>query len=119
MTMSIHQQQTSLRLLAIFAGLGALIMFAFIVRALIVGDFSDEGPLLVTMPWGLVSLVDIYLGLLLFCLWVLWREGFSKAAFAWAILILVLGNMLSCLYVLKACHDAQGSIRRFLLGTRC
>ena len=116
--MSVESQQTTLRVLTVLSTLGALVMFGFIVRAVVVGDFSNEGTILITMPWGLVSLVDIYLGLLLFSFWVLWREGFSKIGFFWVTLILILGNMLSCIYILKACDDAKGNINKFWLGQR-
>ena len=62
-----------LRLLAVVACIGFVLMSATIIYALLFGDLMVEGPVLADMPWGLVSLVDIYLGLLLFSLWVIWR----------------------------------------------
>ncbi|MFT5133774.1 MAG: hypothetical protein ACI9SC_002247, partial [Gammaproteobacteria bacterium] len=45
-----------------------------------------------------------------------WREDFSLAGICWAVLIISLGNMLSCLYILKACRDAGRNMKKFWLG---
>lgn len=103
-------------MLASFAGF--LIMAGTIIYALVSGSFWTEGPVLVDMPWGLVSLVDIYLGLLIFSAWVLWREQFSLIAGLWALLIIILGNMITCLYILKACWTADGDMVKFWHGSR-
>ena len=96
--------------------IGFGIMLVSIVYAVLNGDLSVEGPLLADMPWGRVSLVDIYLGLLLLSFWVLWREKFSFTGVCWAALIITLGNMVSCLYILKSLQQAQWNMNRFWLG---
>jgi hypothetical protein len=112
------KRKTMLRLLALVACIGFVLMSATIIYALLFGDLMAEGPVLADMPWGLVSLVDIYLGLLLFSLWVIWREEFSITGTIWVALIISLGNMISCLYILRACLDAEGNIMKFWLGAR-
>ena len=44
----------------IVAGLGALAMVAVLVYGFVAGDFTGEGGRLLAMPWGRVSLVDLY-----------------------------------------------------------
>lgn len=39
--------------------LGLLAMTAILIYGFTVGDFAAEGSKLLTMPWGLVSLVDL------------------------------------------------------------
>jgi hypothetical protein len=107
-----------LRGLLIIATVGFVIMFASIVNAVIHGNLAEEGRLLIDMPWGFVSLVDIYLGLLLFCIWIIWRERFRPSAVLWALLVMTLGNLLSCLYLIKVCCESRGNINRFWLGAR-
>jgi len=97
---------------------GFLIMLFIICYALVYGDFFIEGPVLVDMAWGMVTLVDLYLGLLLFSFWVIWREENKTSALSWSVLILLLGNMLSCLYILKSFYESEGNMRRFWLGKR-
>ena len=97
---------------------GFLIMLTIVCYALAYGNFFVEGAVLVDMVWGLVTLVDLYLGLLLFSFWVMCREENKTIALLWSVLILLLGNMLSCLYILKSFYEAEGSMTRFWLGKR-
>ena len=103
---------------AVIAYGGFLIMLLVVCYALVYGDFFIEGAVLVDMAWGMVTLVDLYLGLLLFSFWVLCREENKTSALSWSVLILLLGNMLSCLYILKSYYEAEGSMKRFWLGKR-
>ncbi len=91
-------------------------MSSFILYAMVYGDFFIEGPMLTSMPWGIVSLVDIYLGLILFSSWAMWREDDKRIALIWVLSILALGNVVSCLYILKAVYEADGNILFFWLG---
>jgi len=117
--MSLDRNQSwILRGLLIIATVGFVIMFASIVNAVIHGNLAEEGRLLIDMPWGFVSLVDIYLGLLLFCIWIIWRERFRPSAALWVLLVMTLGNLLSCLYLIKVCRESRGNINRFWLGDR-
>lgn len=105
-----------MRVIVIAASTGFALMCGCVIHAMIYGSLLREGPILVDMPWGLVSLVDIYLGLILFSFWVLWREKLSLTGFCWTVSIISLGNMLSCVYILKACREAQGNMMVFWLG---
>lgn len=96
--------------------LGFFIMSSFICYAFVYGEFFKEGSVLTSMPWGVVSLADIYTGLFLFSSWVFWREKSIKTSFVWVMLILSLGNVISCLYLLKAAYDAEGNVIAFWLG---
>jgi hypothetical protein len=95
---------------------GFFIMSSIICYAIVYGDFFAEGSVLTSMPWGIVSLVDIYLGLILFSLWVFWRESNTRHGLLWAFLILALGNVVSCLYLIKAATDAEGNVVSFWIG---
>ncbi len=103
---------------AIIAYAGFLIMLIVIAYAFICGDFFEEGSVLFNMAWGMVTLVDLYLGLLLFSFWIVCREKDKGVAFVWTILVLLLGNMFSCLYILKAAYGAESNMIKFWLGDR-
>ncbi len=103
---------------AVIAYGGFFIMFLVVCYAFVYGDFFLEGAVLVDMAWGLVTLVDLYLGLLLFSFWVIYREDNKTSALSWSVMILLLGNMLSCLYILKSFYESDGSMTRFWLGKR-
>ena len=49
-------------LIRILLGLGVLALGALIIWAIQAGDFSAAGGWLTSDPWGIVTLVDLYLG---------------------------------------------------------
>lgn len=96
--------------------LGLIVMIAALAYAFLAGDFSAEGKRLMAMPWGVLTVVDAYIGLTLFSGWVYWREAGSWQAWLWVIAILLLGNVLTCMYVLIAASGAGGNPLRFWFG---
>lgn len=63
-----------MKLAKIISLLGVLAMTAVLIYGFTVGDFSGEGSQLLSMPWGIVSLVDLYTGFVLFSGWIIYRE---------------------------------------------
>lgn len=103
---------------ALVAGIGAVLMVLVLLRALLYGDLAAEGRQLLEMPWGLMSLVDIYTGLLLFSCWIFWRERHRPVAVLWLLGLLLFGNLASCLYIIFAVLRSHGDINRFIHGHR-
>lgn len=97
-----------------WTGLAAL--GAVCVYAMAVGHVFEEGGRILDMPWGLALFVDIYIGFLLFGGWVLFRERSVGVAAAWIGLILVGGNLVTCVYVLLAFRKSGGDWTRFWMG---
>jgi len=50
-----------MRIAKVVSALGVLIMAATLLYGFIVGDFAGEGAQLLRMPWGIVSLIDVYI----------------------------------------------------------
>jgi len=73
---------------------------------------------LLSMPWGIVSLVDVYVGFTLFSGWVVFREPSRLRALLWVILVMVLGSFVAGLYAFLALQASTGDWRRFWLGRR-
>lgn len=44
------------------------------------------------MPWGVVSLVDLYVGFTIFSLWICYREANKYAAAIWVFFMMTLGR---------------------------
>jgi hypothetical protein len=82
------------------------------------GNFSGEGAKLLAMPWGIVSMVDLYVGFILFSGWIFYREKSLARSVVWVILMLVLGFFTGSLYTLIALQTSGGDWRRFWLGKR-
>ena len=89
-----------------------------LVYAVAAGQFRVDGLRLLDNPWGLATLVDVYVGFALFSCWVVWREARLHKALAWITLILVGGNLVSSLYVLAALHGSKGNVMAFWRGSR-
>jgi len=96
--------------------IGAAAMTAVLVFAFTRGDFSSEGAKLFSMPWGIVSLVDLYVGFTLFSCWIVYREASLARAVLWIVLVMVLGFFTASLYAFLALRASGGDARRFWLG---
>jgi hypothetical protein len=98
--------------------LGLVAMTAVLIYGFTVGDFAREGAQLLSMPWGIVSLVDLYTGFILFSGWIIYRERSLLRSLPWVILMMVLGFWAGSLYALIALVRSEGNWRRFWLGQR-
>lgn len=98
--------------------LGLLSMTAVLIYGFTVGDFGVEGAKLLAMPWGIVSLVDLYVGFLLFSCWIVYREKALLPSIIWVALMMALGFWTGALYTLIALQTSRGDWRKFLMGKR-
>ena len=102
----------------IVAALGVLAMTAVLIYGFTVGDFTAEGNVLLSMPWGIVSLVDLYVGFILFSGWIVYREKSLVRSVVWVVLMMVLGFFTASLYTLIAFQTSGGDWQRFWMGRR-
>ena len=100
----------------ILAALGALAMAGMLVYGFMIGDFFGEGGQLLRMPWGQVSMVDLYVAFVLFSGWILYREGITLPAGLWVVGVMVLGSFTISLYVLVALQRSYGNWTVFFFG---
>lgn len=107
-----------MRAARIVAALGVLAMSIVLVIAFTRGDFTAEGRQLLRMPWGIVSLVDLYVGFSLFSVWIAYRERSAWRAALWILLVMVLGFFTASLYTLLALQSSAGDWERFWMGAR-
>jgi hypothetical protein len=98
------------------ATVGLLAMTAVLIYGFTVGDFVADGQRILANPWGIVSLVDLYTGFILFSGWIVYREPSLPVAIVWVILMMVLGFFTASLYTLIALQRSGGDWRRFWMG---
>lgn len=98
--------------------IGLLAMTAVLIYGFTIGDFGSEGAKLLSMPWGIVSLVDLYVGFALFSCWIVYREKALLPSVLWVILMMVLGFWAGALYTLIALQTSGNDWRRFWMGKR-
>jgi len=106
------------RVVTALALIGFIIMLISIITAFIVGDFSAEGSIILSLAWGKVSLIDVYIGFLIFSGWIIYRERSVGRSLIWVIFMMIFGNMTACLYILIAVRQGRGDWSRFWLGKR-
>jgi cytochrome bd-type quinol oxidase subunit 2 len=107
-----------MKLAKVIALLGVLSMGAVLIYAFIAGDFAEEGRELLSMPWGIVSLVDLYVGFVLFSGWIVFREKTLGRSIPWVFFVMVLGFFAASLYTLVALQTSGGDWKRFWMGHR-
>jgi type IV secretory pathway VirB2 component (pilin) len=98
--------------------LGILAMTAVLIFGFTRGDFFAEGSKLFSMPWGIVSLVDLYTGFMLFSGWIIYREKSLALALLWALSVMVLGFFAASLYAFLALQSSGGDWKKFWMGKR-
>ncbi len=97
---------------------GLLAMTGVLIYEFTVGDFFAEGSKLMSMPWGIVSLVDLYVGFTLFSAWIVFREKAWLPSIIWVILMMVMGFWAGALYTFMALQSSNGDWQRFWFGKR-
>ena len=107
-----------MKIAKLIALLGLLAMTGVLIYGFTVGNFTEEGGQLLSMPWGIVSLVDLYVGFILFTGWIVYREKSLARSIVWAVLMMVLGFWTASLYTFIALQTSGGDWRRFWMGHR-
>ena len=102
----------------LLSALGILAMSAVLIYGFTVGDFRADGSDLLQNPWGVVSMVDLYTGFVLFSAWIVYREKSFVRSLIWVVLMMVLGFFTASLYTLIALYASKGDWRNFWMGQR-
>jgi hypothetical protein len=105
-----------MKIAKIISLLGVIAMTVALVNGFVNGDFSGEGGQLTSMPWGIVSLVDLYTGFVLFSGWIIYREKSLPIAILWTIAMMTLGFFAGSLYTLFTLQASGNDWRKFWLG---
>ena len=108
----------SLRHIATVAWIGLITLSGALAYALATGHFYTDGSELLANPWGLATVIDIYVGFALFSCWVAWRESHFARASIWIVAIALAGNLASAVYVLNALRVSRGDFEIFWHGSR-
>lgn len=96
--------------------LGTAAMSAVLFYGFTVGDFFADGSLILENPWGIVSLVDLYTGFVLFSIWIVYRESNLIAMILWVAAMMIFGFLTGSIYVLWAAISSKGNTLTFFLG---
>ncbi len=105
-----------MKIAKIISILGMVAMTTVLIYGFTVGDFFGEGSKLFAMPWGIVSLVDLYTGFTLFSGWIIYREKSLPVAILWTIAMMTLVFFAGSLYAFVALQNSGNDWRKFWLG---
>lgn len=93
---------------------GAVALAWSILVALRAESLVTAGPRLAADPWGWVTIVDVYLGFLVFAGYLVARERSLGRTLPWLVGLAVLGNLVSALYLAVALHRGGYTFRSLL-----
>jgi hypothetical protein len=96
--------------------LGALAQGGILIYGFTQGDFAAAGKFFFNDPWGIVSLVDVYVGFIFFSVWVFYREKKWWAAILWIGSIMILGNFPTGVYAFLALQNSNNDWKKFWMG---
>lgn len=105
-----------MNLAKIISALGVIAMTTVISYAFIFGDLAADGAIITSLPWGIVSLVDLYVCFTIFSGWVVYREKSILVTVLWIAAIMILGAFAISLYALLALQSSRGDWKKFWMG---
>jgi len=102
----------------IIAWICLIAMTAGLMNGFINGAFFKDGGELLSNPWGVMSLIDLYVGFTLFSMWIAFREASKFSAIIWIVLMMILGFFTASLYILILFYKSKGDWLEFFFGAR-
>jgi hypothetical protein len=114
----VERKVDEMKIAKVISFIGILAMTGVIGWAFTMGNFTVEGSKLIAMPWGIVSLVDLYVGFTLFSIWIIYREQSWGRSIIWVVLMMTLGFFTGSLYLFIALQKSGGNWTQVWLGHR-
>lgn len=96
-----------MRFVRILSVILTLVMLTTIVYGFMTGDFAEEGSQILGLAWGQVTLIDLYVGVIIFGTWVAVRETSWLVRIAWWVGLVALGNLAAAAYLLVASFTSE------------
>ncbi|MFW6009653.1 MAG: DUF1475 family protein, partial [archaeon] len=73
---------------------------------------------LLSNPWGVMSIIDLYVGFTIFAMWIFFREKNTFKAVSWIFFLMILGFFTASIYLLKVFYQSDNNWLDFFLGDR-
>ncbi|WP_051912624.1 DUF1475 family protein [Carnobacterium funditum] len=96
----------------------AIAMVISLGNVFINGDFSVEGSALLNNNWGVMSLVDLFAGIIIFSTWIVFREKNKLLIGVLLVLMVLFGFLTASLYILVNLYKSKGDWTEFFFGSR-
>ncbi len=95
-----------------FLSVLSFLFLLLIVWAGLKSPISESSALFFSDPWGIVALVDLYIGFFLFILFLSFFESSKAKLLTWSVALLVLGNLVSVLYVALNFNKINSALKK-------
>jgi len=105
-----------MKIVKLVALIGTIFMSIALINGFINGDFFEDGSNLLENPWGIVSLVDLYVGFGLFSMWIIYRENALLPKILWIILLMIFGFLTASIYVFYVFHKSDNNLLKAIHG---
>ncbi|MEM1284466.1 MAG: DUF1475 family protein [Pseudomonadota bacterium] len=109
---SVHPERQSLTLWQVLYGLLGFGLAALIVWAGFNANFLESFGAVMADPWGLVAIADLYLGFLIFALFLFLTDGVRLASFIWIVALCCLGNVVAVAWLVLRLPKLAGRLRQ-------
>lgn len=107
-----------MRIAKIIAWIGVFVMSVALYQGFTKGNFFVDGGIILDNPWGIVSMVDLYVGFTLFSMWVFFRERNVMVSVLWIISLMIFGFLSGSFYVAIHLSKSKGNWNKFFMGWR-
>jgi hypothetical protein len=97
-------------------GVGAMVLVLY--YGFTEGSFFSDGGMILDNPWGIVSMVDLYVGFTIFSMWIYFREESKLVSISWIAAMMIFGFLTGSLYVALNIGRSKGDWNRFFMGWR-
>ena len=99
------------------AYLSTLIMGGIIVWANSQSNFFENAGEVADTAWGVVTLVDLYVGFIFIAIWIIFREkGIRRIV--WLVGLFFLGNLTTAIYIIYCIGNSNGNLNKFFQGEK-
>ena len=95
-----------------------LAMTGGLINGFINGNFFEDGSMLLSNPWGIMSMIDLYVGFTLFAMWINFREENMYKSVIWVVLLMLTGFFIGSIYVLINLYISRGDWELFFFGSK-
>ena len=113
-----YERCVNMKTIKFMAFIGVILMSVILIYAFVNGNFFEDGGLLISNPWGLVSLVDLYVGFILFSMWIIYRESSLFSKIIWVFLMMTFGFLTASIYLLYAAYTCENDFSKLFHGHR-
>lgn len=112
-----YRKMSTMKAIKIVGWISFFAMLLALIYGFTGGDFFEDGSKILSNPWGIVSMVDLYVGFTIFSIWIYVREENSFVKLVWIIAMMIFGFFTASIYLLKVVYQSKGDVKKIAFGS--